>query len=271
MTEQEGFRPSGQQARTGRCALCGSRAKLTQAHVPPKAAFNRGSFAWGGTTADNRLAYGRPRLGGASRYAHCEACRASTSPWDDEYIRWAHCFAGHLLHSQWKGQRTHIAGEMTDVRPGRFIRAAIAGMTALTPKLIDSHADLVRVVREGIPAQPPEGMRFLAAIAPNRSSAHVEGSHEALVVRMSQDSDSGEGATATTPAASAVIHFAPFSLLLADRQLVDSFPHVDCTEWLQLGVDDIANVRIALPIVDLPRTPTAPVPLAMLQFMEARA
>ncbi len=65
MTDQEGFRPSGQQARTGKCTLCGSRAKLTQAHVPPKAAFNRGSFAWGGTTADNRLAYGRPRLGGA--------------------------------------------------------------------------------------------------------------------------------------------------------------------------------------------------------------
>lgn len=271
MTDQEGFRPSGQQARTGKCTLCGSRAKLTQAHVPPKAAFNRGSFAWGGTTADNRLAYGRPRLGGASRYAHCEACRASTSPWDDEYIRWAHCFAGHLLHSQWKGQRTHITGELTDVRPGRFIRAAIAGMTALTPNLIDSHADLVRIVREGIPAQPPEGMRFLAAIAPDRSPAHVEGSHEALVVRMSQDSDSGEWATATTPAASAVIHLAPFSLLLAERQLVDSFPHVDCTEWLQLGVDDIANVRIALPIVDLPRTPTVPAPIAMLQFMEARA
>lgn len=230
MTEQEGFRPSGRQARTDRCALCGSRAKLTQAHVPPKAAFNRGSFAWGGTTADNHLAYGRPRLGGASRYAHCEACRASTSPWDDEYIRWAHCYAGHLLRSQWKGQRTQIAGELTDVRPGRFIRAAIAGMTALTPKLIDSHPDLVRIVREGIPAQPPEDIRFLAAIAPNRSPAHVEGSHEALVVRMSRDSGSGEWATATTPAVSAVIHFAPFSLLLADRQLVDSFPHVDCSE-----------------------------------------
>ncbi|WP_422117495.1 hypothetical protein [Brachybacterium sp. UNK5269] len=141
MTDQEGFRPSGQQARTGECTLCEGRAKMTQAHVPPKAAFNRGSFARGGTTTDDHLAYGRPLLGDASRYAHCGACRASASPWADKYIRWAHCLAGHLLHSQWKGQRTDITGDFTDVRPGRFILAAIAGMTALNRHLIDSHAD----------------------------------------------------------------------------------------------------------------------------------
>ncbi|CCH70513.1 hypothetical protein BN10_590030 [Phycicoccus elongatus Lp2] len=144
-------------------------------------------------------------------------------------------------------------------------------MTALTPNLIDSHSDLVRAVREGIPIQAPQDMRFLVAIAPDGSSAHVEGSHEALVVRMSQDSESGGWSSTTTPAPSAVIHFPPFSLLLADRQLVGSFPHVDCTDWLELGVDDPANVSVALPVVDLPKTPSAPVPIAMLQFTEARA
>lgn len=271
MTEQEGFWPSGQQAKVGRCTLCGNRAKLTQAHVPPKAAFNRGSFSWGGTTADNRLAYGRHRLGGARRYAHCEACRASTSPWDDEYIKWAHCFAGHLLHSQWKGQRTHITGELTDVRPGRFIRSAIAGMTALAPNLIDSHPDLVRIVREGTPSRPAGDIRFLAAIARNKSPAHIEGSHDALVLHMSRNSEGGERATTTTPAASVVIHFPPFSLLLADRRLVGTFPHADCTEFLELGVDDSADVSVSLPVVDLPKTLTAPVPIAMLQFIDARA
>ena len=99
MSEQEGFRPTGGRAKGGRCALCGAQAKLTKAHVPPKAAFNKGSFSWGGTTGDSRLAHGRPRLGGASLYAHCEPCRASTSPWDDEYIRWAYSFANVLLNS----------------------------------------------------------------------------------------------------------------------------------------------------------------------------
>lgn len=112
MSEQEGFRPTGGRAKGGRCALCGAQAKLTKAHVPPKAAFNKGSFSWGGTTGDSRLAHGRPRLGGASLYAHCEPCRASTSPWDDEYIRWAYSFANVLLNSQWKGQRTQVEGTL---------------------------------------------------------------------------------------------------------------------------------------------------------------
>lgn len=270
MSDQDGFRPTGQQARTGRCTLCGKRATLTRAHVPPKAAFNRGSFAWGGTTADNHLVYGRSKLGGANRYAHCEACRASTSPWDDEYIRWAHCFAGHLLHSPWKGQRDSISGELRGVRPGRFIRSAVAGMTALAPNLIDSHPDVVRVVREGIPSSPPGDIRFLAAIAPNGSRAHIEGSHEGLVLGMSLD-DESRWAMTTQPTVSAVIHFPPFSLLLADRQLVDSLPHADCTGWFQLGVDDLANVSLDLPVVDLPSAPDAPVPASMLRFTRARA
>lgn len=271
MTQQEGFRPSGRLARSGKCTLCGDQTKLTQAHVPPRAAFNHGNFAWGGTTGDNRLAYGRSRLGGASRYAHCEACRASTSPWDDEYIKWAHCFAGHLVRSEEKGERTHITGELTDVRPGRFIRAAIAGMTVLAPNLIDSDPALVRIVREGIPASPPGDLRFLAAIAPNGTRAHVEGSHGALALHMSQEGGSGDRRITTTPTVSAVIHFPPFSLLLADRQLVGMFPHADCTEMLELGVDESAGMSVSLPIVDLPETPDAPVPIAMLQFIEVRA
>jgi len=77
--------------------------------------------------------------------------------------------------------------------------------------------------------------------------------------------------TATVPTISAVMHFPPFSLLLADRQLVSSLPHVDCTEWLQLGVEDLADVQVVFPVVDLPRTTSAPVPVSMLRFNEARA
>ena len=272
MSEQEGFRPTGGRAKSGKCALCGARARLTKAHVPPRAAFNNGSFSWGGTTAGNRLAHGRPRLGGASLYAHCEPCRAATSPWDDEYIRWAYTFAGNLLHSQWKGERTHIEGKLSKVRPGRFIRSALAGMTALTPKLIDSHPDLVGAVRHGVAAPAPEGIRLLAAIAPDGAAAVLEGAHEGLAVKLSRDGGrDDEWTTTTTPTISAVIHFPPFSLLLADRQLVSALPHADCTDWLELGVDDLADVSLVLPVVDLPRTPDAPVPVSMLRFIEARA
>lgn len=244
---------------------------LTKAHVPPRAAFNAGNFRWGGTTSDSRLSYGRPQLGGANRPAHCQSCRARTSPWDDEYIRWAHCFAGNLVGSQWKGERTQIVGELNGVRPGRFIRAAIAGMTALTPNLIDSHPELVRMVRDGTPGEAPSGIRFLAAIAPNGSRAHLEGNHGGVLVHLARNNVGGEWDETTAPSLSSVIHFAPFSLLLADRQLVDSYPHVDCTEWLQLGVEELANVSLVLPVIDLPSAPDSPVPISMMRFEEARA
>jgi hypothetical protein len=271
MRQQEGFRPAGRQSKRGRCTLCGKTATLTKAHVPPKAAFNEGEFAWGGTTSNSVLSYGRAQLGGANRYAHCQSCRALTSPWDDEYIRWAHCFAGHLVRSPRKGERTHINGQLTGVRPGRFIRAALAGMTALTPRLIDTHPVTVRIVREGIAADPPEPIRFLMGITPSQTRAHIEGSHGAQVVSMTRGSKRDGWTAGTTPALSAVLHFPPFSLLLADRQLVDSYPHVNCTEFLKLDVDEVADVALTLPIVDLATTSASPIPISMLRFREALA
>jgi hypothetical protein len=270
VTPQEGFVPTGRQGKTGRCSLCGRHARLTNAHVPPRAAFNKGSFSWGGTTADSHLSYGRPKLGGSSRYAHCESCGAITSPWDDEYIRWAHIFAGNLLNSPEKGQREQIVGRLQDVRPGRFIRSAIAGMTALTPTLIDSHPELVRMVREGVPGKPPEDLRFLAAIVPDGSAAHLEGSHDAVVVRVPLGPENGRSISAHAPAISATIHYPPFSLLLADRSIATDLPHADCTEMLELGVDEVAEVSISLPVVALPRM-EAPVPISLLRFSSARA
>ena len=270
MTPQEGFVPTGRQGKTGRCSLCGRHARLTNAHVPPRAAFNKGSFAWGGTTADRYLSYGRPKLGGSSRYAHCESCRAITSPWDDEYIRWTYTFAGNLLNSSEKGQREQIVGRLQDVRPGRFIRSAIAGMTALTHTLIDSHPELVRMIREGVPGKPPEDLRFLAAIVPDGSAAHVEGSHDAVVVRVPLGPENGGSFSSRAPAISATIHYPPFSLLLADRSIADDLPHADCSEMLELGVDEVAEVSISLPVVALPRT-EAPVPISLLRFSSARA
>jgi len=177
-----------------------------------------------------------------------------------------------LLHSQWKGERTQIEGKLSDVRPGRFIRSALAGMTALAPRLIDTHPDLVDAVLQGSPLAPPEDIRFLMAIAPDRTAAIVEGAHEGVVVQMPHgDAEGSLSKRMAIPTLSAVVHFPPFSLLLSDRQLVDSLPHTDCTDFLQLGVDEVADVSLVLPVVDLPRTSGAPVPVSMLRFREARA
>ncbi|VXB70939.1 conserved hypothetical protein [Pseudoclavibacter sp. 8L] len=119
-------------------------------------------------------------------------------------------------------------------------------------------------------ALPSEEIRFLVAIAPNGSRAHVEGSLDALAIHMARDVESGEWAAKTRPAIPSVIHFAPFSLLLADRSLVDAFPHVDCTDWLRSGVDDVAKVSVTFPVVDLPSTPDSPVLISMLHFIGSK-
>lgn len=150
---EKGFRPTSTRLhrKSGKCALCGEFMPLTLAHVPPRAAFNDGAGSLGGVDGDDALAYGRPRTGGLRIPAHCESCRAQTSPWDDEYIPWAREFAGILVQSEWKGQRTEVSGKLRNVRPGRFIRAALAGMTALAPNLIDTHPALDRRGSGGAP------------------------------------------------------------------------------------------------------------------------
>ncbi|WP_336992465.1 hypothetical protein [Leucobacter sp. VD1] len=264
---EQGFMPTSPRlhAKSGKCTLCGERAKLTVAHMPPMGALNRGNAAFGGLEDGLALAYGRPRSGGFRIPAHCEECRARTSPWDDEYIEWAKIFARSLRVSEWKGEREHVAGTLPEVRPGRFIRAALAGMTALAPNLIDTHPELIRAVREGTPTALPQDLRFLMGVAPESARPHVEGCHGGTALVLSS-----EGEMVARPTLSAVIHFPPFSLLLADQSLLEELPHADCTDFLQCPVEEIADVQLVLPSVDLPSLPAdSPVPISMLKFSTA--
>lgn len=265
---EKGFRPTSPRLhrKSGKCALCGQFMPLTLAHVPPRAAFNDGAGSLGGVDGDDALAYGRPRTGGLRIPAHCESCRAQTSPWDDEYILWAREFAGILVQSEWKGQRTEVSGKLRNVRPGRFIRAALAGMTALASNLIDTHPALVRTVREGVADVMPPDLRFLVGIAPDRTTAHIEGAHGGIVASVSA------GRELSWPTLSAVIHFPPFSLLLADEALTGDLPHADASQWLEFDVNEIvAEIEfVAIPVVVFSETPTGrPVPLSMLRFQSA--
>jgi len=58
--------------------------------------------------------------------------------------------------------------------------------------------------------------------------------------------------TESKPTLSALIHFPPFSMLLVDPVTAPEYPHVDCTDWLELGVDEVvADFKFALPGVKL--------------------
>lgn len=238
-----GFRPISRRTheRHGPCSLCGVVTDLTDTHIPPKCAFNNRPTQRGVLTADDRLVFDRARDGGFRLWGHCESCRRQTSPWDDEYFKWVVQVVHPILHSDRLGLRSGLAGELQDVRPGRFIRAAAAGMTALAEGLFTTHREFVDAVRTGQPWMPVGSMRVLLAVTPNAQRPGFEGGHQGVAVLK-------DGST--QPTISAAIHFPPFSILLAEQELASCVPHADCTSWLSMGVNELhSRFPVQLPAV----------------------
>lgn len=234
--------------KTGSCSLCGTRARLTQAHVPPRAAFNSGLMRRGRISADQRLELDRGLEGGIRFPAHCETCRAATSPWDDEYIHWAKFWAEGLLTVEGQGAQG-IHATIPNARPGRFIRAALAGMSATAERLVETHPDLIAAIMRGDGEPQSNDLRFLMAHTPVQEKASVGGMHQGWQIHIPLD---GGEAPEPLPAPSAVIHHVPLSLLLVDESMAGRYPHIDCTTWLAESAEDVGkDVTLTLPVVRL--------------------
>jgi len=208
----------------------------------------------GVVTEDSVVTPDRGRDGGHRFWGHCETCRRATSPWDDEYISWAWTLAGVLLESPEKGRRAGVSGEFAEARPGRFIRAALAGMTAVAEGLVDSHPELVESLRTGRPGVPTGALRFIAAVTPPEERSYVGGVHGGLQVAipLAHDAVPVVAEYRSDPLPSAVIHHPPLSLLLVDEVVADRFPHMDCTQWLTMGIEEsVHDFRLTLPAVRL--------------------
>lgn len=248
-----GFQPTNPRThkRRGPCALCGTVTKLTLTHIPPRAAFNDGAGRRTVAGPDGQYTLeSKARLGGLALYGHCDPCRAATSPWDDEYIDWAKHVLTLLVQSPDARRRATVSLTAPEVRPGRFARAALAGMVVLAEGLWKTHPDFVEAVRTGSLLTEDVGMRFLVGITPWEERREVHGCHNRVVASLSLN-----GATSSLPepakTLSALVQWAPFSLILADSDIAPSFSHVDCTDWLALGVDDVADVGMLLPVMRL--------------------
>lgn len=237
------------------CALCGTVAALTDTHVPPRAAFNTGEARRSMYDVDGNMLMSRPRGGGIRNWGHCETCRQLTSPWDDDYIGWAHMFAGGLLDSPRVGERTSVAGVMPRARPGRFARAAIAGLTTGAEGLYATHRRFVEDIVAGRPLTGDPDLRFLVAVTPAEERTYVGGGHRGLAATISVSSSGAAEVTEQKATLSALIHFPPFSLLLVDPETAREYLHVDCTHWLELGVDQVVtDFEFAFPAVRLAPT-----------------
>jgi hypothetical protein len=232
------------------CSLCGSTAdKLTWTHIPPRAAFNDRTFRRAMKLDGDEMVFDSGKERGMAMYGHCEPCRAFTSPWDDEYIKWAHGVAHVLTKSHDGDQATHLEGTIAGLRPGRFARAALAGMCVLAEKIWVTHPDFVGCVRSGTGA-PTGDLRFLMAVTtPGAERVDASGTHGGRAFTL----NCVTGETTPTPMPSAVVHHPPFSLLLVDASVAPQYPHVDCTDWLKESADDKPrDLSVQWPVVHLP-------------------
>ncbi|MDO7868178.1 hypothetical protein [Nocardioides jiangxiensis] len=199
-------------------------------------------------SADQRIELDRGLKGGIRIPAHCEACRSATSPWDDEYIRWAKFWAEGLIRIQGQGANG-ISATIPNARPGRFIRAALSGMSALAERLVETHPAFIAAVLRGEGQPQSNNLRFLMALTPVQEKVSVGGIHQGWQVHFSTD---GSEVAAPVSAPSAVIHHAPLSLLLVDESTARLYPHVDCTHWLAENAVAVRNdVNLTLPVVRL--------------------
>lgn len=246
----------------GPCALCGNVTDLTDTHVPPRAAFNQGLAyrptivkTYNGDVIDR----GRQRQGGIRTWGHCPRCHAETSKWDDEYIKWARASADILVARRGNGLSDPgpIPVRLPCARPARFIRAALAGMAAAARDLNVTHPDVVAAIRTGRPVDPPADLRFLVAFTDTRHPT-VQGIHGGLSITVPVRSHTVRHHSGldiigglNEPTLSAITHFPPFSLILADAAIARRYPHEDHTDWLAEDADDdCREVNVLWPVVE---------------------
>lgn len=230
------------------CALCGGPGRLTKTHFPPRAVGNTGTPKLSATQNHTLVLRERSATAGLWCWGLCTECHQSTSPWDDEFIRFTNIFAGTILKSPLRGTRSHIEGLLSRVRPGRFARSAFAGLIGWADGLSDSDPDLVASVRTGDSLTTDPEHRLLLGIVPATDAVAVHAGHLGVAVSTSTDGP--------LPVASVAIHFPPFSFVIAPASAVPRYPHVDITDWFHYSAEEKAHdLPIAIPAVGL-RTPS---------------
>jgi hypothetical protein len=187
-----------------------------------------------------RVVMSRARNGGSRSFAQCHTCRRATSPWDDEYKKWAYEFAHGLFASPNVGTRNGLAGTLPNVRPGRFARAALAGMVTGAHRLYETHKQFVDDLVKGQPLSIEPDLRFLVGVTNGiDNQTYVGGLHRGMLASIALRPTGEADVTESRSTLSSALHFIPFSLVLVQQDSSPAYPHVDCSEWLRLGVDDV--------------------------------
>lgn len=223
-----------------RCRICGGYAVLTEEHIPPQSAYNKGRMAdvavLASFTSDvvDPPERGRIVQGGMRGYTLCEKCNNFTGArWVREYGVWVQ-HGGNRLGSRSKMDSLDqqpgivVAKDVVfaEVYPARFVRQVIAMMMSLSggPELGDRFPVLRDLALGGVRASLPAEIRFYLVLYGSQlvraGSMRMGNVDTAAVWRVIQ------------------LDFAPFGLFaVVDGPPMDSVGH-DISGFTENGVDD---------------------------------
>lgn len=151
----------------GPCHLCGNVRPLTREHVPPREAFNRGSYLQvlpdvAIQTGPEEIPEGRTQQGGIWYYRMCNLCNTFCGRrYAPEYIRWAN---GMLrLLNQWPEGAVGVAITAERFFPLRLIKEVASMFLTVNP--IDFRnspvgTQLAQFVQEREAVGIPPGLQF---------------------------------------------------------------------------------------------------------------
>jgi hypothetical protein len=186
----------------GPCRICGRVAMLTEEHIPPRGAYNRGR----GRTPNVRDQLGNDELdppdsgpffqGGISGYVLCEPCNNTTG------TRWARAYQdfaqrGVALLSGVPGGIAAVATQagypgwdeiiFKDVYPGRYVRQVISMMLGISgdASLSERFPELRRLALGGDPEPLTAPLRLYMQVFGGPAARYVGGPSGALWVDLS--------------------------------------------------------------------------------------
>lgn len=164
--------------KTGRCGLCGFTGKLSDTHVPPRAAGNIGEARPAVLFVDDEagtstVGFGRATHNGMSGWWLCSSCNNRAGRWEREYLGWRKPILA-AIHESGAVHGQRLCARIPSADPGAFVRVLWAWMFAIDDRLLLGFPELAKAVLTGEPTLPPRGLRLLLAATPSPWIAAVK-------------------------------------------------------------------------------------------------
>ncbi|WPU93456.1 hypothetical protein SNE25_29480 [Mucilaginibacter sabulilitoris] len=228
-------------AQIGICKLCGTKAKLTYEHVPPKKAYNTNRFYIfpSDSSIDDpflKNPRGRPEQGGIGYYSLCETCNNNTGGWyGNAYIE----FVNQAVYRLRLADAQYVNGDPYIIHPLKVIKQIMSFFVTLgSINYSENFPDLTEfVLNKSSRILPPNYQVFMYY---NDSSNYRY---------MADNFVYDKGIIQNY---SEIAHF-PFGFLLSFKKTDVPIDNrlVDITSWKNYPFER-KNIRLSIPAVKLP-------------------